>query len=39
MMFAGLSGDSLTSAIRAYVKMTSSTATYDENMETLGFPP
>lgn len=37
MMFAGLSGDSLTSAIRAYVKMTSSTATYDENMETLGI--
>ncbi len=37
MMFANLSGENLKSAIRSYVKMTSSTATYDENLEALGY--
>lgn len=37
MMFANLSGENLKSAVRSYVKMTSSTATYDENLEVLGY--
>ena len=37
MMFSNLSGENLKSAIRSYVKMTSSTATYDENLEILGY--
>ena len=37
MLFSGLSGDALKSAIKSYVKMTSSTATYEENLEQLGY--
>ncbi len=35
-LFAGLEGDELTNAIRAYVRMTTPTTSYADNLETLG---